>query len=688
MGTLYSANSCKQATILFHLIGLLFISSFPSVISEVRSYTCNNASTYADGSTFSSNLNRVMGNLVKNTLQTGFNTSSYGQSPNRIYGLLQCTGNISKQDCSICSQQANDSVLQLCANDVGGRVWMDNCFVRYENFNFISQVEADGPLLENVNDINTGSLKSFRATALNLLTNLSYKAYKSANKGFAEGSAAYSSIGTVYGLVQCWRDLSITDCKSCLQTAINGVYDCCSMKQGAQALFGSCTARYEIYPFFDGSTGGSSASPPPPSASSGANPPTVAAHTPPANGTSATTSKNSSSKTLPIILGIVGGVLLALMVCLFAIWRKLKSAISPRPATQNEEAHENDPESTLLKQEQILFTLEDLIEATDNFDRTKKLGEGGFGPVYKGITRDGKEIAVKKLSVRSGQGKREFMNEVKLVANVQHRNLVKLLGCCAEGPERLLVYEFLPNKSLDTFLFDPEKKRRLDWHTRYNIIMGIARGLLYLHEDSMLRIIHRDIKPNNILLDEGLNPKIADFGGYMAPEYAMKGQLSVKVDVYSFGVLVLEIVSARKNSDANLPDEMQSLLEWAWRLYKRGCLPDMIDSTLAKTIRQEQALRCIQVALLCTQADAGLRPIMSNVILMISSASVTLANPTKPAFVKSSDSSRGGSTAGSSSSGIHQSRSSATASSVSSVYTQSPVVPSINDVTISELDAR
>ncbi|KAH9317732.1 hypothetical protein KI387_019501, partial [Taxus chinensis] len=208
--------------------------------------------------------------------------------------------------------------------------------------------------------------------------------------------------------------------------------------------------------------------------------------------------------------------------------------------------------------------------------------EGGFGAVYKGTTRDRKEIAVKKLSARSTQGKKEFMNEVQLVAGVQHRNLVKLLGCCVEGDERLLVYEYLPNRSLDTFLFDLEKRRELDWQTCYNIIIGISRGLLYLHQDSHMRIIHRDIKANNILLDDKLNAKIADFGlarlflddethiqtrvagtyGYMAPEYAMRGQLSIKADVYSFGVLLLEIIAGRKNTDYNFPQEMQNLLEW------------------------------------------------------------------------------------------------------------------------------
>ncbi|KAL5999604.1 hypothetical protein ACLOJK_037889 [Asimina triloba] len=215
-----------------------------------------------------------------------------------------------------------------------------------------------------------------------------------------------------------------------------------------------------------------------------------------------------------------------------------------------------------------LVDFERIAQATENFSDSNKLGRGGFGPVYKGKFPGGLEIAVKRLSKNSGQGLEEFKNEVLLIAKLQHWNLVRMLAFCVEGDEKLLIYEYMPNKSLDFFLFDPKRRMLLDWEKRFNIILGIARGLLYLHQDSRLRIIHRDLKPSNILLDKDMNPKISDFGmarifgrnrtqentnrvvgtGYMPPEYAADGLFSVKSDVFSFGIILLEIISGRKNT--------------------------------------------------------------------------------------------------------------------------------------------
>ncbi|KAG2605665.1 hypothetical protein PVAP13_4NG094300 [Panicum virgatum] len=159
-----------------------------------------------------------------------------------------------------------------------------------------------------------------------------------------------------------------------------------------------------------------------------------------------------------------------------------------------------------------LMDLASILAATGNFSKANKLGEGGFGPVYRGVLSGGSEIAVKRLSARSRQGAAEFRNEVELIAKLQHRNLVRLLGWCAERDEKLLVYEYLPNRSLDAFLFDPSKSAQLGWSTRHKVIVGIARGLLYLHEDSLLKVVHRDLKASNVLLDHKMSPKISDFG--------------------------------------------------------------------------------------------------------------------------------------------------------------------------------
>ncbi|XP_057822153.2 cysteine-rich receptor-like protein kinase 6 [Cryptomeria japonica] len=419
-------------------------------------------------------------------------------------------------------------------------------------------------------------------------------------------------------MVQCLRDLaSVDDCKICLTNAIhdllnktvttNGTF------QGGVARSGSCFARYETYSLFN-----NPAPPTPP-------PPLQVVSPPPVQQTpsSTPTPKKFPSKTV-IILGIVTGLLVMLLLCLFAIRRKFKSAVLWRPAILNKENLDTELNSAIGQGHEIIFNLENIKAATKNFHDDKKLGEGGFGAVYKGTMQNGLQIAVKKLSVQSSQGKEQFLNEVKLVAKIQHRNLVILLGCCAEGSERLLVYEFLPNNSLDKILFHPEKGKELNWNRRLNIILGVARGLLYLHEDSQLPIIHRDIKASNILLDDKMEPKISDFGlarlfcrdethvntrvagtlGYMAPEYARRGQLSIKADVYSFGVVILEIMCGRKNTDTGLSSQFQSLLEWVWRSYRGGNIVNVIDKAIVESFPNEQISRCIHVGLLCTQANA------------------------------------------------------------------------------------
>ncbi|KAL7218738.1 hypothetical protein ACSBR2_011921 [Camellia fascicularis] len=291
-----------------------------------------------------------------------------------------------------------------------------------------------------------------------------------------------------------------------------------------------------------------------------------------------------------------------------------------------------------------LFELATISNATKNFSKDNKIGEGGFGPVYKGILMEGQEIAVKRLSENSRQGSDEFKNEVIYIAKLQHRNLVKLLGCCIEVEEKLLIYEYMSNKSLDYFIFD--------WPKRFNIIVGIARGLLYLHQDSRLRIIHRDLKADNILLDNEMNPKISDFGiarsfggneteaktnkvvgthGYISPEYAVHGIYSVKSDVFSFGVLVLEILSGKRNREFHHPDHQLNLLGHAWKLYREGRPLELVDSLVRGSWCECEVLRSIHVGLLCVQQYRENRPSMSAVTMMLGGEGA-MPQPKQPAF--------------------------------------------------------
>nr|XP_051228796.1 cysteine-rich receptor-like protein kinase 6 [Lolium perenne] len=303
-----------------------------------------------------------------------------------------------------------------------------------------------------------------------------------------------------------------------------------------------------------------------------------------------------------------------------------------------------------------LLSLSSLQAATNNFDESNKLGEGGFGIVYKGVL-SGQEVAVKRLSKGSNQGLEEVKNELVLVANLHHKNLVRLVGFSLEAGERLLVYEYMPNKSLDTILFDPEEKLRLDWAKRYKIIEGVARGLQYLHEDSQTKIVivHRDMKSSNVLLDADMIPKIGDFGlarlfgqdqtrqftsrivgtfGYMSPEYVIRGQYSIKSDVYSFGVLVIEIVTGQmRNNGSSLAEENEDIMSTVWRHWTKGTLSEILDYSLGINYPGDEVLKCVHIGLLCLQQNPVDRPTMSDIMVMLSSDTTSsLPAAARPAF--------------------------------------------------------
>ncbi|XP_038710351.1 cysteine-rich receptor-like protein kinase 10 [Tripterygium wilfordii] len=591
------------------------------------SHECSNTTTFTPNSTYQSNLNLLLSSLDSNsTSNNGFHNTTTGQTPDIVYGLFLCRGDVSTDVCQDCVTFATQDVVQRCPVEKVTVIWYDECLLRYSNRSFFDSVSEDAIILYNTQ--NATNQTSFNGLVRTTMNDLATQASSGARR-FATGATNFSSFNVLYTLAQCTQDLSTSNCQSCLQFAIGNLR---FGAIGARTLTPTCSVRFETYLFYNQSA--VPASPPSLSPPAGLPPPASG------RGNGGLSTVTIVAIVLPIVVSVV---LFVIGYCILSRRAKKKHSVT----------QEDDVENDMTTVESLQLDFASIEAATRKFSDDNKLGEGGFGVVYKGTLPNGQDIAVKRLSRSSGQGIEEFKNEVVLVAKLQHRNLVRLLGFCLEGEEKILVYEFVPNKSLDYFLYDPEKQGQLDWSRRYKIIGGIARGILYLHEDSRLRIIHRDLKASNVLLDGDMNPKISDFGmarifgvdqtqgntsrivgtyGYMSPEYAMHGQFSVKSDVYSFGILVLEIITGKKNSSFYQSDGADDLVSYVWKHWSEGTPMELLDPTLTDSNSRTEVTRCIHLGLLCVQEDPADRPTMATIVLMLNSYSVSLPLPQQPAF--------------------------------------------------------
>ncbi|OWM83515.1 hypothetical protein CDL15_Pgr012996 [Punica granatum] len=464
-------------------------------------------------------------------------------TPDRVYGHFLCRGDQTQALCRDCVAYASRDILQKCPEEKVSTVWYDQCMLTYSNQPILSTIRYE-PVVEMVNVANISDPTRFNSLLDERLNSLIPKAARGQfpGKKFAVDKVNFTVLQALYKLVQCTPDLTTLDCTMCLQTAFQGFP---RGRQGSRYFNPSCVIRYETYVLYD-ETAVALLSPPAPSPANREVPPPT-------------------------------------------------PSLVPRPKVGND----------ITNVESLQFDFATVQAATEDFSANNKLGEGGFGKVYKGVLPTGQPIAVKRLSVSSEQGAEEFKNEVMVVAKLQHKNLVRQLGFCMEGEEKILV------------------------------------------------IIHRDLKTSNVLLDMAMNPKVADFGmakifgvdqthgttnkvvgtyGYMSPEYAMHGKFSVKSDVYSFGVMVLEIISGERNSSFYESGTAEDLPSHAWKHWRDGTPLEVLDPILKDSCSRNEVIRCIQMSLLCLQEDPASRPSMATLALMLNSCSVTLPVPEKPAF--------------------------------------------------------
>ncbi|KAK3125258.1 hypothetical protein QOZ80_7BG0602400 [Eleusine coracana subsp. coracana] len=441
-----------------------------------------------------------------------FAVASAGATPDRVWAAGLCRGDVNATNCQACLTQAFRDLPNTCSYAKDATIYYDPCVLRYSSARVLSGADtddSDSPY-STASALNvTSDLAQFNRVVANLINATAEYAAANSMRRFATGAAGFDQdVPMVYAVAQCTPDQTTAACRSCLAGMIDR-----NLGGMENAIYGrifwmNCNFRYEIVPFFNGPPDVKLASPFPPA------PTTVQA---PAGQPMIGTGDGGRNHRKVLIIALVASlsVFFAVLLGCVLVFTRLRQGHAIKSSKTQEalklwRIEESDSDFTL-------YDFNEMAAATGNFSVSNRLGRGGFGPVYKasgpaGQLHDGVEIAVKRLSAQSLQGLVEFKNEIQLIAKLQHTNLVRLVGCCVHEEEKMLVYEYMPNGSLDFFLFDPVRGRLLDWKKRIHIIEGIVQGLLYLHKHSRVRIIHRDLKASNILLDKDLNPKISDFG--------------------------------------------------------------------------------------------------------------------------------------------------------------------------------
>ncbi|XP_047960868.1 cysteine-rich receptor-like protein kinase 3 [Salvia hispanica] len=611
----------SSSTLLMILVLILFLSNVKQSLCDPRAteaaQICSNKTApESDRQLFVPNFLASMASITPEVARRGHGTVINGTGNNTVYAMGECMKDLSQNDCNLCFAQCKTDIpscrpFQRLTR--GGRLFYDGCFLRYDDYMFFNESLSSLDTTVCAAADFAGNRTLFKDNVSKLLRSVT--AVAPTNNGFFTGFVSDGNL-RVYGLAQCWESVRGSGCVDCLENAVSRV-DSCPPKVEGRALNAGCYLRFSTTKFYNNSIIDS------------------------ANGNGGGTRRRAA-----IIASTCAAFSFLLFVAMVSFF--VRNKILKRRRVKKKLG----ALLSIVTKSKINFSYETLERATGYFHSSNKLGQGGSGSVYKGVLPTGQTVAVKRLFFNTTQWADHFFNEVNLIKDMDHTNLVKLLGCSITGPESLLVYEYVPNQSLHDYLFVRKDVPPLEWEQRLRIVKGTAEGLAYLHNNSNLKIIHRDIKLSNVLLEEDFTPKIADFGlarmfpqdkthistglagtlGYMAPEYIVRGKLTEKADVFSFGVVVIEVVTGTRNNAFS--QDSQSIFQRVWNLYGSGNVTEAVDPSIKGKFPEEVAARLLEIGLLCVQANAELRPAMSTVVMMLN-GDRDIYQPTQPPFLNS-----------------------------------------------------